>query len=165
MSEYEDQQYARLVGERLRHVRAQQGLSLHDVEAKSSGELKASVLGAYERGERAVSIMRLRRLAEFYRVPTAELLPDHADQGRRSRAQETTEGGPNELVIDLVALEQRDDVDPGLVRYAEAIQSRRGDYNGRILTVRASDLEMFAAILDVSASDLRERLSEQGILR
>ena len=36
------------IGERLRAIRRQQGLSLHDVEARSGQEFKASVLGAYE---------------------------------------------------------------------------------------------------------------------
>ena len=52
------------VGERLRAIRRQKGLSLHDVEARSSLEFKASVLGAYERGERAISVPRLLRLAD-----------------------------------------------------------------------------------------------------
>ena len=51
------------VGERLRAIRRQKGLSLHDVEARSTLEFKASVLGAYERGERAISVPRLLRLA------------------------------------------------------------------------------------------------------
>jgi hypothetical protein len=42
--------YARVVGERLRNVRFQKALSLHDVEVTSRDEFKASVLGAYERG-------------------------------------------------------------------------------------------------------------------
>ena len=53
------------VGERLRAIRRQKGLSLHDVEARSTLEFKASVLGAYERGERAISVPRLLRLAEI----------------------------------------------------------------------------------------------------
>jgi transcriptional regulator with XRE-family HTH domain len=53
----------RHVGERLRSIRRQKGLSLHDVEARSGHEFKASVLGAYERGERAISVPRLIRLA------------------------------------------------------------------------------------------------------
>src|SRR5262244_1072564 len=63
------------VGERLRAIRRQKGLSLHDVEARSSLEFKASVLGAYERGERAISVPRLLRLAEIYEVPADQLLP------------------------------------------------------------------------------------------
>src|SRR6202158_2873466 len=67
------------VGERLRAIRRQKGLSLHDVEARSSLEFKASVLGAYERGERAISVPRLLRLAEIYEVPADQLLPREVD--------------------------------------------------------------------------------------
>ena len=63
------------VGDRLRAIRRQKGLSLHDVEARSGMEFKASVLGAYERGERAISVPRLLRLAEIYQVPGDQLLP------------------------------------------------------------------------------------------
>src|SRR5262245_55873340 len=67
--------YAKLEGERLRAIRLQKGLSLHDVEESSTKEFKASVLGAYERGERSISVPRLQRLAIFYGVPVDQLLP------------------------------------------------------------------------------------------
>ena len=67
--------YARRVGERLRAIRKQKGLSLQEVEGASQQEFKASVLGAYERGERAISVPRLQRLARFYNVPVDQLLP------------------------------------------------------------------------------------------
>src|SRR6202166_5301447 len=67
--------YARAVGSRLRAVRKQMRLSLQAVEAMSDQEFKASVLGAYERGERAISVPRLQRLAKFYNVPVDRLLP------------------------------------------------------------------------------------------
>src|ERR1700693_4157344 len=67
--------YARAVGARLRAVRKQMRLSLQAVEAMSDQEFKASVLGAYERGERAISVPRLQRLAKFYNVPVDQLLP------------------------------------------------------------------------------------------
>src|SRR2546425_625730 len=67
--------YARRVGERLRTIRRQKGTSLHEVEQASKQEFKASVLGAYERGERAISVPRLQRLARFYNVPVDQLLP------------------------------------------------------------------------------------------
>ena len=56
-------------------IRRQKRLSLQDVEAASTQEFKASVLGAYERGERAISVPRLQRLARFYNVPVDQLLP------------------------------------------------------------------------------------------
>ena len=49
--EQDDAGYSVQVGERLRAIRKQKRLSLHDVEAQSQQEFKASVLGAYERGE------------------------------------------------------------------------------------------------------------------
>src|ERR1700680_3098277 len=70
-----DSQAGAQIGDRLRAIRRQQGLSLHDVEARSGQEFKASVLGAYERGERALSVGRLLRLAELYDVPADQLLP------------------------------------------------------------------------------------------
>ena len=44
--------YVIKVGAWIRSIRRQQQLSLQDVEAASDDEFKASVLGAYERGER-----------------------------------------------------------------------------------------------------------------
>lgn len=156
----DDDRYAQELGERLRRVRQQQGLSLHDVEARSEGSLKASVVGAYERGERAVSITRLHRMADFYRVPVTELLPEPAAPPAPARGEVAPD-----LVIDLTALEGRRELEPVLARYVEAIQSRRGDYNGRVLTVRSADLDMLAAILAASPGELRTRLSSVGIVR
>src|SRR5271170_3874674 len=68
--------YAEVVGARLRAVRRQKHLSLQAVESGSDQEFKASVLGAYERGERAISVPRLQRLAALYDVPVEQLLPE-----------------------------------------------------------------------------------------
>ena len=68
-------EYGKRVGARLRAIRRQKRLSLQEVEATSEREFRASVLGAYERGERAISVPRLQRLARFYRVPVDQLLP------------------------------------------------------------------------------------------
>ncbi len=75
--------YARAVGSRLRAMRKQMRLSLQAVEAMSEQEFKASVLGAYERGERAISVPRLQRLAKLYDVPVDQLLPP--DDGAATR--------------------------------------------------------------------------------
>jgi transcriptional regulator with XRE-family HTH domain len=157
----EDRRYANALGDRLRGVRQQQNLSLHDVEARSRGQLKASVVGAYERGERAVSITRLQVLAGFYRVPVAELLPEPIGLGVHDEPAEDAA----DVVIDLLALEEHRDEEPVLRRYVESIQARRGDYNGRVLTVRASDLATLAAVLDRDPDELHQRLSSVGIVR
>ena len=66
--------YARRVGDRLRAIRKQKGLSLQEVEASSTQEFKASVLGAYERGGAAalsVLIWAAWRRSSAARMPTA----------------------------------------------------------------------------------------------
>src|SRR3982751_6165774 len=76
MTEETPTPYAKALGQRLRAIRMQQGLSLHGVEEKSQGRWKAVVVGSYERGDRAVTVQRLAELADFYGVPINELLPD-----------------------------------------------------------------------------------------
>src|SRR5207248_3913497 len=95
--------YARRVGERLRAIRKQKGLSLQEVESASSQEFKASVLGAYERGERAISVPRLQRLARFYSVPVDQLLP--GDDGPAFADPRAAVSGPESVTIDLRRLE------------------------------------------------------------
>ncbi len=151
------QDYARTLGQRLRAIRAQQGLSLHGVEEKSEGRWKAVVVGSYERGDRAVTVAKLAELAEFYGVPVAELLPD---------ARTARRGAPTlKLVIDLQRLSELPTHQAGpLARYAAAIQSQRGDYNGRVLTIRSEDLRSLAVIYDMPAEDLTAQLVEWGVL-
>jgi len=57
------------IGSRLRAIRHLTGLSLLAVEAMSDKEFRASALSSYERGERAISVTRLQRLAKFYNIP------------------------------------------------------------------------------------------------
>lgn len=149
--------YAHALGARLRAIRVQQGLSLQAVEQKSEGRWKAVVVGSYERGDRAVTVAKLADLADFYGIPIAELLPEQS-QGRR--------GIPSpKLVIDLQQLQQLPPEQAGpLARYAAAIQSQRGDYNGKVLTIRAEDLRSLAVIYDKSPHELAEQLVEWGVL-
>ena len=70
-----EESYARQLGERMRAIRQQKGLSLNEVEQSTNQEFKASVMGAYERGERIISVPRLERLARFYNVTIDQMLP------------------------------------------------------------------------------------------
>src|SRR5215207_6085639 len=98
--------YSEQVGERLRNIRLQKGLSLHDVEERSSKEFKASVLGAYERGERSISVPRLQRLAMFYSVPVDHLLPRATRGDAVSVNGDSPEAVADSVCIDLQALEE-----------------------------------------------------------
>ena len=153
------------VGERLRAIRRQKGLSLHDVEARSTLEFKASVLGAYERGERAISVPRLLRLAEIYEVPADQLLPREFE-GEISLVDGTTSSidQTNGFAIDLVRLHDVDDPDAQMLsRFASSIQLERQDFNGRMLTIRRSDLRVLAACMGRSLEDLGVRLEQLGL--
>ena len=154
------------VGDRLRAIRRQKGLSLHDVEARSGLEFKASVLGAYERGERAISVPRLLRLAEIYEVPPDQLLPRELDN--EINLVEATTNGAAEFeagfTIDLVKLHGLDDPDAQVLsRYAATIQLERQDFNGRLLTIRRDDLRILAAVLGRSVDELGGRFEELGL--
>jgi transcriptional regulator with XRE-family HTH domain len=150
--------YAKALGQRLRAIRMQQGLSLHGVEEKSRGRWKAVVVGSYERGDRAVTVQRLAELAEFYAIPISELLPDGVP------AAAATEPPPR-LVLDLEKLQHvpAEQAAP-LARYTATIQSQRGDYNGRVLSIRQEDLRSLAVIFDETPSSLTEQLINWGVL-
>jgi transcriptional regulator with XRE-family HTH domain len=150
-------EYAKALGARLRAIRTQQGLSLHGVEEKSEGRWKAVVVGSYERGDRAVTVQRLAELAQFYGIPVAELLPE----GVSGTAVEPVP----RIVIDLERLAQVPaDQGAPLARYAATIQSQRGDYNGRVLSIRQEDLRSLSIIYDNSPAGLTEQLIEWGVL-
>jgi transcriptional regulator with XRE-family HTH domain len=173
----DDRRYAVTVGARLRAIRAQQRLSLHEVEVRSREEFKASVLGAYERGERAISVARLQRLARFYAVPVDQLLPGDDGPGFGPRpgdgrlgvasngTAEHTHGSDDPVRIDLAALGKLDTPQSELLtRYLGLIQLQRGDFNGQVLTVRRSDLGALACILDVAPEAAAETLCSLDLL-
>jgi transcriptional regulator with XRE-family HTH domain len=149
--------YAKQLGGKLRAIRTQQGLSLHGVEEKSQGRWKAVVVGSYERGDRAVTVQRLAELADFYGVPVQELLPGSTPGGAAEP--------PPRLVLDLERLSQVPSEKAGpLQRYAATIQSQRGDYNGKVLSIRQDDLRTLAVIYDQPASLLIDQLINWGVL-
>lgn len=154
--------YARSVGFRLRAIRRQKHMSLQEVERDSDLEFKASVLGAYERGERAISVPRLHRLARFYRVPVSQLLPP--EEGEADSQVPPVEHGRGKLVIDLTHLDQLPTPEGDLLsRFLGMIQVQRQDFNGRVLTIRGDDLRAVACILNVPVDGVRDRLEELGI--
>jgi transcriptional regulator with XRE-family HTH domain len=171
MTEDMTSDYARQVGERLRDIRRQQGLSLQAAEAMSSREFKASVLGAYERGERIISVLRLQRLARFYSVPVDQLLPRDAGPmpslpRRDDETSAPTNGGYDggKVSIDLNRLEALDAPEKDLIsRYVGMIQLQRGDFNGRMLTIREEDVRALARLFECDADGMRQRMEELGI--
>jgi transcriptional regulator with XRE-family HTH domain len=171
MNEEMSADYAQQVGERLRNIRRQQNLSLQSAEALSDREFKASVLGAYERGERVISVARLQRLARLYGVPVDQLLP--RDVGpllsvpRRDRAMAeppADDTDTRKVSIDLAHLRDLDAPEKELItRYVGLIQLQRGDFNGRLLTIRDEDVRALARLFEMDADTMRSRMEELGI--
>jgi transcriptional regulator with XRE-family HTH domain len=172
--------YARAVGSRLRAVRKQMRLSLQAVEAMSDQEFKASVLGAYERGERAISVPRLQRLAKLYDVPVDQLLPQDDDATRwgpdgeiasgngespgRARRQLRPWDGQDKVTIDLTKLNSVSGPERDLLRrFLSMIQVQRQDFNGRMITIRAEDLRAIACLFGVTPDAMSRRLDELGL--
>jgi transcriptional regulator with XRE-family HTH domain len=149
--------FSREVGVRLRAVRRQRRLSLDDVERMSGGRWSASAIGAYERGFRNLSLPRLRELAEFYDVPMATLLGEvdiRDDDGR---------AGSVKVVLDLTNLEGIPDAAP-LVRYARSIVLERGDWNGRVLSIRRDDVRALCSMMQVDETGLLTLLEKWQVL-
>jgi transcriptional regulator with XRE-family HTH domain len=171
--------YARAVGSRLRAMRKQMRLSLQAVEAMSEQEFKASVLGAYERGERAISVPRLQRLAKLYDVPVDQLLPP--DDGATTRwgsngnsdevvplaARRAIQAGvgAEKIAIDLTKLHTVSGPERDLLRrFLSMIQVHRQDFNGRMITIRAEDVRAIACLFGVTPDNMGARLDELGLL-
>lgn len=138
------------VGQRLRAVRRARELSLDDVERTSGGRWSASAVGAYERGFRNLSLPRLRELADFYGVPMGVLLGEADGQGRNAAALA-------KVVLDLEVLGRIEEADP-VVRYLKTIIIERGDFNGRMLSVRRDDIRALCAILHSTENELFDTL-------
>ena len=158
----EQSPFSRMVGERLRAIRQQKSLSLNEVELQSREQFKAYVLGAYERGERAISVPRLEKLAKFYGVTIDQLLPRDP---MRVEDNQPGASAPTKLRIDVVKLSMRSGLEfKMLERFLRMIQVQRQDFNGKVITVRAHDTRAIAVMLDIPIDQVGPRLAELDLL-
>jgi len=118
------------------------------------------VLGAYERGERAISVPRLERLARFYLVPIDQLLPLEPVTDDRA-----VEIDGSAIVIDVSKLGALT-IGPAdkLPRFFRMVEAERQDYNVRMLTVRGDDRRALALILDVPIDEVRTTLARLDLI-
>lgn len=128
-----DQDFNLALGARLRAARRRRGLSLTEVEKVSNREFSASAVGAYERGDRTISVPRLARLAGIYEVTIQSLIPADRD----------VEGPPIEATMDLDSIGD----DSELVdQFLSAIHLLRRT-SGHELSVRRTDLAVLSSLL------------------
>lgn len=151
--------YSRKVGARLRSLRKQRGLTLQQVEVLSNKRLKGSLLAAYERGDRNISVTRLHQIATLYSVPVNQLLPEEIEGAGEPAL-------PPKLAIDLGQLEGLPERQGGILsRHVARLQQQRQDFNTPVVTFRSDDLEQLAAAYKTTPEMLRRSLQEWGVFR
>jgi len=140
--------------DKLRMIRKSKGWSLQDVERNSNGKWKAVVIGSYERSDRAISLKKAISLMEFYQVPISELFPQITPEVRSRRVS-----------LNLARLiEDKGEIGERLKVFTKSISDRRKDWNGKLLTIRANDLQFLALILGLSESATLDYLAETELL-
>jgi transcriptional regulator with XRE-family HTH domain len=133
-----DHTFTLAVGQRLRAIRQARGMSLADVEERSNGQWSASAVGAYERGFRNLSLPRLHALAQYYNVPVSVLLGEPHPV--------STPPDRRKIVLDLEALRAIDASAP-IRRFVQSIIEARGDFNGKVLSLRYDDLKALCTLV------------------
>lgn len=140
-----------VVGDVLRRARRARGLTLHDVRRLSRGRFKPSALGAYERGERRITLDRFCDLAGVYGLAPEQLLADVLDR--------LAPGDRASVVIDLNRLQLIPGEEGRLVaEYVHAVKARRGDYLTDVITLRSGDLAALALSSGRKPRDLLRKL-------
>jgi len=140
--------------DRLRIIRKSKGWSLQDVERNSNGKWKAVVIGSYERSDRSISLRKAISLMEFYQVPISELFPEISPEAEA-----------RSISINLAKLADDQSINSeSLRKFTKSIGDRRKDWNGKLLTIRANDLQFLSLLLGLNESDTLDYLAEADLL-
>jgi transcriptional regulator with XRE-family HTH domain len=149
--------YSKRVGARLRSLRKQKGLTLQQVEVLSNKKLKGSLLAAYERGDRNISVTRLQQIARLYAVPVPELLPEDLNPTDETEA-------PPRLSIDLQQLSSLPERQAApLAQLVGNVQELRKEFNNAVVTIRTADLESLASAYHTTPEVLRRTFRDWGV--
>lgn len=152
--------YAELVGEKLRRLRIERGLSLQEVCARSGGSFVVSTLSAYERGKRSLSLERLYELAAIYGESPTSIL-DVEEDGSFQR----NIGSNGPLRIDLKSLAKLSPAERRpLETYLSFLRQLRNDPAQDMLTIRKEDLAYLSSLYGVRPQALKDYLEREGIL-
>jgi transcriptional regulator with XRE-family HTH domain len=155
-----DKRYAELVGEKLRRMRQDRGLSLQEVCSRSGGSFVVSTLSAYERGKRSLSLERLCELAEIYGQSPMSLL-DLEDSPEFQRSLSNT--SPLRIRLESLDRLQPEERRP-LETYLSFLRELRNDPSRDLLTIRKEDLAYLSALYGVRPQALKDYLEKEGVL-
>lgn len=151
------------VNEKLRAIRLSKSLSLADVQALSLGEIKAVVLGSYERGTRAMSVRRALQIAILYQVPISEFF---------GQPQPFSSGPEGRTILDLRLINHRAQQEDrhNLPRYnslltlLQQIIRMRQDWNGEVISLRRSDVGALAMLFTSDDIEVLSWLGQEGLV-
>jgi transcriptional regulator with XRE-family HTH domain len=158
--EARDKRYADLVGEKLRKMRQERGMSLQEVCSLSGGSFVVSTLSAYERGKRSLSLERLHELAGIYgQSPNTLLDVDNEPHLQRSIAGNT----PLRIRLESLASLSLEERRP-LETYLEFLRQLRNDPARDMLTIRKEDLVYLSSLYGVRPQALKDYFEKEGVL-
>lgn len=141
--------YKKLVGQKIREVRKNRGYSLKDVEAKSRGRFKAATLGAYERGQRNISVSHIWELAQFYDVSPDELVYVEKEPLARRKQKSLR------ITADFT------EADENLLRtYLKFVDTKRKEFDWNARSLRKGDISSLAHVLNVTPDVIGEKLDQ-----
>ncbi|MCX8032311.1 MAG: helix-turn-helix domain-containing protein [Thermoleophilia bacterium] len=152
--------FAELVGEKLRRLRQERGLSLQEVCERSGGSFVVSTLSAYERGKRSLSLERLCELAAIYGESPTSILDVETD-GTSQRT--LSPGGPLRIKLSNLSRLSPEERRP-LETYLSFLRELRNDPSQDLITIRKDDLAYISNLYGVKPQALREHLEAHGIL-
>jgi transcriptional regulator with XRE-family HTH domain len=155
-----ERRYAELVGERLRRLRQDRGLSLQDVCERSGDSFVVSTLSAYERGKRSLSLERLYELATIYGVTPTSIL-DIEDEPDLQRT--LVKSVPLRIRLDHLERLSPEERRP-LETYLAFLRDLRGDPSRELLTIRKDDLAYLSGLYGVRPQVLKNFLEREGVL-
>ena len=140
---------------RLRLIRLSRFLTLKEAAKLSKGQISAIALGSYERGDRTVSADKLITIAHVYGVPVAELF-----EARRKDVHD------ERLSIDLrKILTTSNQSAQRITEVVRNIARMRGDWNGEVISLRASDLKNFQIFTTLTVEEIEQVITEYGFPR
>jgi transcriptional regulator with XRE-family HTH domain len=164
MDEVQDEQTniaSTQIGSNLRAIRKEKKLSLQMIEKISDDEFKASVVGAYERGERSISVARFIRLCHFYEVNPSDVLEKTNEIDLTKIESEQIK----KVKVDLSKLAENAHAEAMVVaRFVQTLINKREVTNGKLFELRNDDLRILAAVFGKTVDEFTTRCNEIGIL-
>ena len=144
------------IGRRMCAARRKRGWTI--AEMAETGQIKAVVIGSYERGSRNMPISRLGEIARILGVDVTYLLGQPIIE----------HGSVQNLTLDLRAISRPNFANPArlaiVVSYCAGIVKERSDWNGEVLSIRESDLMNLSFAIGIEPAELLQWLNSENYL-